>query len=284
MLATARPELGDGASASLSCRASGAPSITLDALECSCESEGASCRGSPRTLIEKGLDERDGRAASPQREWQSAVPRRDGSDARSTRSRSTRPSLESLPVPESLGGARRRASRPALPPEERRLAQHSSVAGTIFWSGAAACLDDQTRAARRRSWTRSSTGDTILHEHDVSAVAGEREWEFKHIADPGRRLRAAAEGPPRRAPRALRRLDQASSRTASEEFVEILAYHLEQACLLAREVGRSRRRRPSTRGSRSTAPGRREGRAPRGPSRGASLLHPGSRPRGRRRP
>jgi len=78
----------------------------------------------------------------------------------------------------------------------------------------------------------------VLHEHATSALAGEREWEFKHVV-----IRDVAYG---RLPKSRRVglhvryadwIDELPD--GGEEFVEILAYHLEQACLVAREVGRS---------------------------------------------
>jgi tetratricopeptide (TPR) repeat protein len=143
--------------------------------------------------------------------------------------------LESLPVPESLQ-ALVSARLDGLPGTERRLAQHASVAGVTFWSGAAARLDD--RQAPPDDLLESLAGRTVLHEHGASAVAGEREWEFKHVL-----IRDVAYGrlpKSRRVGLHVRFADWIGELPdGSDEFVEILAYHLEQACLVAREVGRS---------------------------------------------
>ena len=143
--------------------------------------------------------------------------------------------LESLPVPESLHGLVA-ARLDGLPPTERRLAQHASVAGVSFWSGAAARLDDRTEPPD--DLLEALARRTVLHEHPVSSVAGERQWEFKHVL-----IRDVAYGrlpKSRRVALHVRFADWlAALPDGTEEFPEILAYHLEQACLVAREVGRA---------------------------------------------
>ena len=58
-------------------------------------------------------------------------------------------------------------------------------------------------------------------------------------AHEGRRLRPRAEGPPRAAARCGFSSTWITARPgASDEFVEFVAYHLEQSCKLGREVGR----------------------------------------------
>jgi len=105
-----------------------------------------------------------------------------------------------------------------------------------FWSGAAARLDDRQEAPD--DLLESLAGRTVLHEHSDSAVSGEREWEFKHVL-----IRDVAYGrlpKSRRVGLHVRFADWITELPdGSDEFVEILAYHLEQACLVAREVGRS---------------------------------------------
>ena len=143
--------------------------------------------------------------------------------------------LESLPTPESLQ-ALVAARLDGLPPPERHLAQHASVAGLTFWSSAAARLDDRSDVPD--DLLGSLERRTIIHEHDASAVSGEREWEFKHMV-----IRDVAYGrlpKGRRVALHVRFADWiAELPDGGEEFVEILAYHLEQSCLLAREVGRT---------------------------------------------
>src|SRR5215212_2152765 len=142
--------------------------------------------------------------------------------------------LETMLVPTSvqaLIGAR----LDALPPVEKRLGQRASVAGTVFWSGAAAALsataddpDPLLDALELRE---------VIRNHPTTTVAGEREWEFR----PGL-IRDVAYG---RLPKGRRVglhvvfADWLCAIAGSDgEQVEIVAYHLEQACLLAREVGR----------------------------------------------
>ena len=143
--------------------------------------------------------------------------------------------VESLPIPESLQSLVA-ARLDGLPDSERRLAQHASVAGMTFWSSAAARLDD--RPEPPDDLLESLAGRTVLHEHGGSAVSGEREWEFKHVV-----IHDVAYGrlpKSRRVGLHVRFADWITELPdGTDEFVEILAYHLEQACLVAREVGRS---------------------------------------------
>jgi class 3 adenylate cyclase/tetratricopeptide (TPR) repeat protein len=140
---------------------------------------------------------------------------------------------EALPVPSSLQALI--ASRlDQLPADEKRLAQHASVVGTVFWPGALASLngvgdvDANLAALERRDIVRPRTG---------SAVTGEREYAFKHIL-----IRDVAYNqlPKRRRAVLHRRFaDWTEALPGEDEFVEIVAYHLEQACLIAREIARS---------------------------------------------
>ena len=142
--------------------------------------------------------------------------------------------VEALPIPDNVQALV--ASRlDALPAPERRLAQHASVAGSIFWSGAAARLDGTPaadpllEALERRSF---------VNEHEQTTIEAEREWEFRHVV-----IREVAYGrlpKGRRVGLHVRFADWISELPGSdEEFVEILAYHLEHACKLGREVGRT---------------------------------------------
>src|SRR5205807_4457652 len=141
---------------------------------------------------------------------------------------------EALPVPSSLQALI--ASRlDQLPPDEKRLAQHASVVGTVFWPGALASLNGagdlaaNLEALERRDLVRARTG---------SAVAGEREYAFKHVL-----IRDVAYNqlPKGRRSQLHRRFAGWTEALpgGEDEFVEIVAYHLEQACLLTRGVARS---------------------------------------------
>ena len=137
-----------------------------------------------------------------------------------------------LPVPttlQALLGAR----LDQLPLEERSVAQHASVVGTVFWSGAVASLDDGAgdiagalRGLERRdviraqtvraSWARTSTRSSTRSSTTSRTPASRRRGACSSI--PG--APAWLEGLP----------------GAQEEFVEIVGYHLEQACRAAGEI------------------------------------------------
>jgi len=143
--------------------------------------------------------------------------------------------VESLPVPTSLQALI--ASRlDALGGREKHVAQHASVVGSVFWPGAVAAL------AERNGDLTQSLGELerrdLVHARDVSTIAGEREYAFKHIL-----IRDVAYGQlpkGRRTELHVRFTDWVSALPGPEdEFVEIVAYHLEQACRLAGEVART---------------------------------------------
>ena len=231
VLASARPEIGD-TQPRLLVERDGRTVIALDVLSADDSATLVSElvaqleeRGLPRSAVERLVEKANGNPLFLE-ETIHMLAESDSLDVEA---------LESLPVPESLQ-ALVSARLDGLPGNERRLAQHASVAGATFWSGAAARLDDRPEAPN--DLLESLAGRTVLHEHGASAVAGEREWEFKHAL-----IRDVAYG---RLPKSRRVglhvrfadwIDELPDR--GDEFVEVLAYHLEQACLVAREVGRS---------------------------------------------
>jgi class 3 adenylate cyclase/tetratricopeptide (TPR) repeat protein len=137
-----------------------------------------------------------------------------------------------------------------LPSRERRLLQHASVGGVVFWSGIAALLDDS--AAPVDQMLESLDERKVVFEHPGSSVAGEREWEFKHIL-----LRDVAYGrlpKGRRVALHVRFADWLAGLPAGrDEFGEIVAYHLEQACVLAGELGHLETPPPFDRAARALA-------------------------------
>ena len=155
-----------------------------------------------------------------------------------------------LPVPttlQALLGAR--LDQLAL--EERSVAQHASVVGTVFWSGAVASLGDgdgeniadALRGLQRRDVIRAQTR---------SSIVGEDEYAFKHAL-----IHDVAYA---RVPKARRVF--LHSRCASwleglpgaqEEFVEIVGYHLEQACRAAGEIAHLQEPAPTLRAATSLA-------------------------------
>jgi class 3 adenylate cyclase/tetratricopeptide (TPR) repeat protein len=144
-----------------------------------------------------------------------------------------------LPVPTSVQGLiSSRLDR--LAHDEKRLAHHASVIGSVFWAGAVTHLGGENGAQAadpRPGLGELERRDFVAHQA-VSTVAGEDEYTFKHIL-----MRDVAYGQVpkgRRAQLHLRFSDWVTVvRGKAEEFIEIVAWHLEQACGLSREVARS---------------------------------------------
>jgi class 3 adenylate cyclase len=148
--------------------------------------------------------------------------------------------LEEMPIPTSVQGLI--GSRlDLLPPDEKRMAQHGSVIGQTFWSGAVAYLgrwpaqiDERLDDLEKRE---------VVQAHRHSEVLGEREYAFRHIL-----IRDVAYG---RLPKRERADLHAACATwleqhlsQGDEVVEIIAYHWEQACRLAPKVGAKAAQRP----------------------------------------
>jgi class 3 adenylate cyclase/tetratricopeptide (TPR) repeat protein len=144
-----------------------------------------------------------------------------------------------LPVATSVQGLiSSRLDRLAL--EEKQLAHHASVIGAVFWVGAVAHLgaqDGRPAADPRPALGELERRDFVAHQA-VSTVAGDEEYEFKHILMRDVAYSQVPKG--RRAQLHLRFSDWVEALPGSaDEFVEIVAWHLEQACRLSREVARS---------------------------------------------
>src|SRR5207248_7376171 len=144
-----------------------------------------------------------------------------------------------LPVPTSVQGLiSSRLDR--LQGGDKRVAHDASVVGAVFWAGAVAHLGAEDVAPPPDLHAGLETlerRDFVLHS-DVSTVEGEDEYAFKHIL-----MRDVAYGQipkGRRAELHVRFSDWVEILPGSnDEFVEIVAWHLEQACRLSREVARS---------------------------------------------
>jgi tetratricopeptide (TPR) repeat protein len=141
--------------------------------------------------------------------------------------------LNELAVPTSLQ-AMIGSRLDALPGQDKRVAQHASVAGMVFWSGAVAELDGtgevdpSLESLEKRDFVRGN---------EESSVANEREWSFKHALIKDVAYARVPKG--RRAQLHVRFADWVIAIPgAAEELVEIVAYHLEQACRNS-GVGRS---------------------------------------------
>jgi class 3 adenylate cyclase/tetratricopeptide (TPR) repeat protein len=149
------------------------------------------------------------------------------------------PDFGELPVPTSVQGLI--SSRlDQLDPAEKRLAHHASVVGAVFWVGALAHLGVEGAEPPpdpRPGLASLERRDFVAHSA-ASTVAGEEEYAFKHIL-----MRDVAYGQlpkGRRAQLHVRFSDWVTILPGSaDEFVEIVAWHLEQACRLSREVARS---------------------------------------------
>jgi class 3 adenylate cyclase/tetratricopeptide (TPR) repeat protein len=144
-----------------------------------------------------------------------------------------------LPVPTSVQGLiSSRLDR--LEGDDKRVAHNASVVGAVFWAGAVAQLgveDDGPPPDPRERLATLERRDFVQHS-DVSTVAGEDEYAFKHIL-----MRDVAYGQipkGRRAELHVRFTNWVDILPGSaDEFTEILAWHLEQACRLSREVARA---------------------------------------------
>src|SRR5439155_808865 len=115
-----------------------------------------------------------------------------------------------------------------------------SVIGAVFWAGAVAHLGAPEGAAPedpRPGLAELERRDFVAHLH-VSSVADDQEYSFKHIL-----MRDVAYGQVPKGRRAQLHLGFSewvkSLPSSADEFVEIIAWHLEQACLLSRDVARS---------------------------------------------
>jgi class 3 adenylate cyclase/tetratricopeptide (TPR) repeat protein len=124
--------------------------------------------------------------------------------------------------------------------EDKETAHDASIAGAVFWAGAVAHLgaqDGLVSTTPRLSLERLQHHD-FIRASPVSSVAGEDEYAFKHIL-----IRDVAYGQVPKGRRVLlhvRFSDWVTKLPSSaDEFVEIVAWHLEQACKLSREVARS---------------------------------------------
>jgi class 3 adenylate cyclase/tetratricopeptide (TPR) repeat protein len=144
-----------------------------------------------------------------------------------------------FPVPTSVQGLiSSRLDR--LASAEKQLAHHASVVGAVFWAGAIAHLgvqDGKPPDDPGPGLAELERRDFVAHQADTT-VAGDEEYAFKHIL-----MRDVAYGQVpkgRRAQLHLRFSDWVTALPSSaDEFVEIVAWHLEQACKLSREVARS---------------------------------------------
>src|SRR6478609_5634201 len=147
--------------------------------------------------------------------------------------------MQDVPIPTSVQGLiSSRLDR--LETKEKQVAHHASVIGSIFWAGAVARLgaaDGATPEDPQPGLSELERRDFVAHLK-VSSVQDDEEYSFNHVL-----MRDVAYG---QVPKGLRaQLHLGFTNWVkdlpgkADEFVEIVAWHLEQACLLAREVTRS---------------------------------------------
>jgi class 3 adenylate cyclase/tetratricopeptide (TPR) repeat protein len=146
--------------------------------------------------------------------------------------------MRDVPIPTTVQGLiSSRLDRMAT--KQKQLAHHASVVGAVFWAGAVAHLGRDGASAEdpRPGLAELERRDFVMHQPS-STVADDDEYAFKHIL-----MRDVAYGQVpkgRRAELHLRFSDWVNVLGSSaEELVEIVAWHLEQACRLSREVARS---------------------------------------------
>jgi tetratricopeptide (TPR) repeat protein/CheY-like chemotaxis protein len=147
--------------------------------------------------------------------------------------------MRDLPVPTNVQGLiSSRLDRLAV--AEKQLAHHASVVGAVFWAGAVAYLgsgEGREPPDPRQGLTELERRD-FVEPQTPSTVADDAEYAFKHML-----MRDVAYGQVpkgRRVQLHVRFSEWVSTLpSTADEFVEIVAWHLEQACLLSREVARS---------------------------------------------
>jgi predicted ATPase/class 3 adenylate cyclase len=147
--------------------------------------------------------------------------------------------MSDVPIPTSVQGLiSSRLDR--LETKDKLLAHHAAVIGAVFWAGAVAHLGAENAPASedpQRGLSELERRDFVAHLK-VSTVADDEEYSFNHIL-----MRDVAYGQVPKGRRAQLHLGFTewveNLPSGADEFVEIVAWHLEQACLLSREVARS---------------------------------------------
>src|SRR5947208_787874 len=145
-----------------------------------------------------------------------------------------------LPVPTSVQGLiSSRLDR--LEGDDKRLAHNASVVGAVFWAGAVAHLGVEEGIPPPDPHGGLETlerRDFVLHV-DVSTVAGEDEYAFKHILMRDVAYGQVPKGRPAEPHVRFSDLVELLPGSAVDECVEIVGWHLEHAGSLSREVGRA---------------------------------------------
>ncbi|HET6947581.1 MAG TPA: adenylate/guanylate cyclase domain-containing protein [bacterium] len=136
------------------------------------------------------------------------------------------PSVE-IRIPDTIHGIL--ASRlDLLTPVEKRVILDASVAGRIFWLNAVSLMGDMDPAEAEAALERLVDRD-LVEERSAASLAGEREFSFKHAL-----IREVAYAMMPKLARSARHLRfarwlQDMTRNPIEEWLDILAFHYEQA-------------------------------------------------------
>jgi tetratricopeptide (TPR) repeat protein len=142
-------------------------------------------------------------------------------------------SFESIDVPSSLNaliGSR----LDHLPPAERRVLGRAAVVGEVFWTGALEALEAGNGSLPAA--LASLEERDLVRSRDGTTLTGQREFAFKHGL-----IRDVAYARLPKGDRAVlhERCGTWIAAVGEDEFVEIIAYHLEEACKLTAELARS---------------------------------------------
>ncbi|MEN3342674.1 MAG: hypothetical protein V7644_2078 [Actinomycetota bacterium] len=123
---------------------------------------------------------------------------------------------------------------------EKRVAHDAAVVGAVFWDGAVAHLgaEDGGAPVDPHPALGALLRRDFVRRNDVSTLDGEDEYAFEHVLIKDVAYGQIPKG--RRAQLHVRCADWVTRLPAgAEKLVEIVAWHLEQACRLSREVARS---------------------------------------------
>nr|MDP9320879.1 AAA family ATPase [Chloroflexota bacterium] len=147
-----------------------------------------------------------------------------------------RKSLDTLVVPATLQGliAARLDTTPAT---VKHALQRAAVVGKVFWPDAILAqgpIDEQVEQLLQEAARRD-----LVSELDERGLGGGRAWTFKHILIRDVAYDTIPKTERSRAHDAFARWLEQVAGARVDEYADIVAYHAEQAFLLARELGES---------------------------------------------
>ncbi len=123
-----------------------------------------------------------------------------------------------------------------LSPLEKRVIQDASVVGRIFWPGAIMAVDSLSPEETTAALARLAERD-LVEERSASSVVGEREFAFTHALIREVAYSTLPKTARSKHHRGLAAWLEQSAPEHSEEFLEVLAHHLEQAWRYRLETG-----------------------------------------------